>query len=226
MKRGRRSISWAEPHRFACLLAAVLSLVVGGCIAGVPRPGGGRVEYGMASWYGADFHGRRTANGEIYDMYAMTAAHKTLPLGSRVRVTNRRNGRSVVVRINDRGPFVRGRIIDLSLAAARALDMEEEGVAPVRLEVLSLGDNAYRKSPHPAAVYTVQVGSFLKRENAMALKARLEPAFSPVFVREWNDGSRTYYRVRVGRLRTESAARRLARRLQSVALTPFVTAEQ
>ncbi|MGQ9630665.1 MAG: septal ring lytic transglycosylase RlpA family protein [bacterium] len=100
---------------------------------------------GIASWYGPGFHGRRTANGEIYDMWSMTAAHKTLPLGSEVRVTNLENGRSVVVRINDRGPYAAGRIIDLSRAAAQALGFVDEGTARVRIEVLKMGDNEYRK---------------------------------------------------------------------------------
>jgi len=92
------------------------------------------LQAGIASWYGRQFHGRRTANGERYDMYALTAAHRTLPLGTRVRVTNQASGRSVVVRINDRGPFVRGRIIDLSLAAAQELGMSRAGTARVVLE--------------------------------------------------------------------------------------------
>lgn len=91
---------------------------------------------GIASWYGPGFHGRRTANGERFDQGAMTAAHRSLPFGTRVRVTNLRNGRSIIVRINDRGPYVGGRIIDLSAAAARALKMVRSGIAPVRIEVL------------------------------------------------------------------------------------------
>lgn len=91
---------------------------------------------GPASWYGGKFHGRRTANGERFDMNEMTAAHRSLPFGTRVRVTNERNGRSVVVRINDRGPFVGNRIIDLSRGAAAAVGMVRTGVAPVRVEVL------------------------------------------------------------------------------------------
>ena len=91
---------------------------------------------GPASWYGGKFHGRRTANGERFDMNEMTAAHRSLPFGTRVRVTNERNGRSVVVRINDRGPFVGNRIIDLSRGAAAAVGMVNTGVAPVRVEVL------------------------------------------------------------------------------------------
>jgi rare lipoprotein A len=90
----------------------------------------------MASWYGAKHHGKRTANGEIFDQRKFTAAHRTLPWGSIVRVTNLENGKSVEVRINDRGPFTKGRVIDLSRAAARALDMVESGVSPVRMELL------------------------------------------------------------------------------------------
>lgn len=91
---------------------------------------------GMASWYGPGFHGRRTASGERFNSGAMTAAHRNLPFGTQVRVTNLNNGRSVVVRINDRGPFIRGRVIDLSAEAARAIGMLRPGVAPVRIEVI------------------------------------------------------------------------------------------
>lgn len=93
-------------------------------------------ERGMASWYGEDFHGRVTANGEIYDMEALTAAHRTLPFGTEVRVTNAENGRQIHVRINDRGPYLYGRMLDLSLAAARELGMVENGVAAVQIEVM------------------------------------------------------------------------------------------
>src|SRR6185436_19637456 len=96
---------------------------------------GGRQE-GIASWYGPGFHGRRTANGEVYDQYELTAAHQTLPLGTRVLVTSLTNGRSVEVRVNDRGPFIGGRVIDLSYGAARVIDMVGPGTMPVRVEVL------------------------------------------------------------------------------------------
>ena len=96
-------------------------------------------ERGIASWYGRKFHGRRTSNGEIYDMYAISAAHKTLPFGSVVLVRNMNNGRELKVRINDRGPFVRGRIIDLSYGAARKLDMIRDGIVPVRIRVVRDG---------------------------------------------------------------------------------------
>lgn len=118
-------------------------------VAGMPKPpqpkpsqeiAFGPVRFslrGMASWYGPGFHGNRTANGETYNQHAMTAAHRSLPFGTRVRVTNTRTGRSVVVRINDRGPYVGGRVLDLSAAAARVLGMMGSGVAPVRVEILN-----------------------------------------------------------------------------------------
>ena len=103
----------------------------------VPTLAAGRAQVGEASWYGGERHqGKRTASGERYDEFAMTAAHPTLPFGTRVRVTNLENRRSVIVRVNDRGPFVDGRVIDLSLAAARALGIANEGVARVRLQAL------------------------------------------------------------------------------------------
>jgi len=101
----------------------------------------------MASFYGEEYNGRRTSNGETYDMNAMTAAHRTLPFNSRVRVTNLSNGKSVVVRINDRGPFKDERVIDLSLTAAKVLEIIQPGTARVRLEVLELGDAASQKKP-------------------------------------------------------------------------------
>lgn len=126
------------------------------------------VESGMASWYGAPFHNRRTANGEIYDMNELTAAHRTLPLNSIVRVTNLKTKSSAVVRITDRGPFVTDRVIDLSVAAAKAVDVWRPGTAPVRLEVL--------QTPAPIATggrWCVQIGSFAKEKAARKLQDKL-----------------------------------------------------
>ncbi len=196
---------------------------------GIRAGAGSRVEYGLASWYGRDFHGKRTANGEIYDMYKLTAAHRSLPLGTLVRVTNRRNGKSVVVRINDRGPFVRGRIIDLSYGAARALAMTEDGVVPVRVDTLQLGDNYYykqggvRRGIRSGTTYTVQVGSYLRRTNALQLKSALATRFGNVFIREWYDQGRIYYRVRIGRFSREEDARKLSHRLWTQHISSFVT---
>ena len=118
----------------------LILVLLAGCtvVRPSPPPSASVERTGEASWYGRPFHGRRTASGEVYDMYKLTAAHPTLPFGARVRVTSLRNGRSVEVRINDRGPAVRGRIIDLSYAAARAIDSVGAGVFPVRLRVVAL----------------------------------------------------------------------------------------
>ncbi len=166
----------------------------------------GFVEKGIASWYGKDFHGRKTSNGEIYDMYAMTAAHKTLPMNVHLRVTNLNNGRSTVVRINDRGPFVRERIVDLSFSAAKELDIIGPGTAPVQIEVLGYRDEPKGSStPHytrPASYevgpFMIQVGAFTVRENAQRLAADLKARYgSSAVVEGWVAGQR-FYRVRVG----------------------------
>jgi rare lipoprotein A len=121
-------------------MKAACALFVLVLLACAPARRGRYSEEGLASWYGVPFHGRTTSSGEVYDMYELTAAHRTLPFGTVVRVRNRRNGWTVDVRINDRGPFVRGRIIDLSYSAAQRIDMVEDGVVPVRLEVIRLGE--------------------------------------------------------------------------------------
>lgn len=169
----------------------------------------GYVEQGVASWYGPDFHGGRTATGETYDMDAMTGAHPTLPLPAWVRVTNLDNGRSVVVRINDRGPFAKGRIIDLSRAAAEQLDMVRTGTA--RVEVRSLAGtgaavaSAPAAAPAPAAplaagpAYFAQAGAFASRGNAETLAERLRGAgITGVSVVEATVDGRTLFRVRAG----------------------------
>jgi len=143
----------------------------------------GFVQTGYASWYGWHFHGRKTASGEIYNMYAYTAAHKTLPMNTLVEVINLRNGRHVVVRINDRGPFVKGRIIDLSYAAARKLGMLKTGTAPVK--IIALGeahrlDGTIIYKPHPnfnLGDFFVQVGAFRSYNRALRLKRYLEKRY-------------------------------------------------
>ncbi len=149
-------------------------------------------------------------------MYKLTAAHRTLAFDSLVRVTNLRNGRKIEVRINDRGPFVENRIIDLSLAAARELDMVLTGIVPVRLELLA-GESPVEGS------FAVQVGAFLARENADQLRARLELRYQPVFIVEYDSPTGLFYRVRVGRMPSQDAARALAEQLRSEeGVVPFV----
>jgi rare lipoprotein A len=161
----------------------------------------GYVERGVASWYGPDFHGGRTANGDTYDMYAMTAAHTTLPLPCHVQVTNLANGRSIVVRVNDRGPFVANRLIDLSYAAARKLDMVRAGTALVEVRAVSTSAPApvtAGAKPQLDQLY-VQVGAFAEQANAERLLARMRAAgVGPAFVRSDAREGRTLYRVRVG----------------------------
>ncbi len=180
----------------------------------VPLAGNqGFVEKGLASWYGRDFHGRKTSNGEIYNMHAMTAAHKTLPLGTWVRVFNRSNGRQTVVRVNDRGPFVEGRIIDLSYAAAEKLGVVGPGTAPVRIEALGFreqdatGRVVYRQTGgQEVGSYAVQVGAFSSDANAQNLAARLRDRYGLASVcRSLVDGSE-YFRVRVGKYPSLAAA--------------------
>jgi rare lipoprotein A len=154
------------------LLSAALVLYAFGKKIPVSPPGtaafSGIVEEGIAGWYGYPHHGHPTASGEIYDMEKLTAAHRTLPFGTQVRVENSRNHKSVDVRINDRGPWSRGRIIDLSRAAAQKLDMIGTGIAHVRLQVLSLHDSAV------ADHHAVQVGAFQNRRRAERLRRRME----------------------------------------------------
>ncbi len=155
------------------------------------------VERGVASWYGPDFHGERTSVGEPYNMYAMTGAHRTLPLPAYVRITHLKNGRSVVVRLNDRGPFKANRIIDLSYAAALKLDMIREGTAFVELQVLSA--DAHAPPPPPIAPLYAQVGAFTVEHNAHQLLDRLNAKGIPsAFIQHSHLEQQDLYRVRVG----------------------------
>jgi rare lipoprotein A len=200
------------------VIAAIL-LAAAAC-ARLPRARQeGGVEVGLASWYGREFHGRPTSSREVFDMNDMTAAHRTLPFGTHVMVTNLGNDRSVVVRINDRGPFVRGRVIDLSYAAARVLDLIGPGTARVRLEILR---GVPEPAPRPAAIW-LQVGAFSVQENAYALKKRLDKTYPGVAVTTFKTGQGTYYRVR---LRTEAAsADELAGRLAAEGIPVIIIRE-
>ncbi len=173
-----------------------------------PAIPGQYVEEGVASWYGIPFDGHRTSNGEIYDMHQFTAAHRTLPFNAVVRVTNLQNGKQTEVRINDRGPFVANRVIDLSMSAALAIDMVGPGTAQVRLEIIA--------GPNPTVgFFGVQVGAFLQQENAERLKTQLQVTYSPVSIVTYDSPNGLFYRVRVGRFATQDAARQLAGQLHA-----------
>jgi len=178
----------------------------------LPPPSDGRVtQTGIASWYGPGFHGKATASGVIYDQNDLTAAHQTLPLGTRVMVTNLENSRSTELLINDRGPFAKGRIIDLSYAAGDSLGMIAPGTIPVRLEVI---DSPYRIQSIPASLdYTLQMGSFSQLENAQQLRDRLAKSFLDVTIIPLRLKDVTYYRVQVGNFSNRAAAEEQARQV-------------
>jgi len=244
--------------RARALLGFLVMLTVpGGLAAGCAgsRGHGGSPnwrEQGLASWYGADFHGRRTANGERYNMYAMTAAHKTLPLGTQIVVISQKTGRRVRVRVNDRGPFVAGRIVDLSLAAARALGSASAGIVPVTLEAVlpasafaiagatnTHGATSGIRAPTPASptiqhlisppplrgAFAVQVGAFAVESNARGLAARLPVPPGAARVLPFEDNRGTWWRVRVGGYESELEANMAAAAFQGQGYPGFVVRE-
>jgi rare lipoprotein A len=166
---------------------------------------------GIASWYGPGFHGQATASGIIYNQNELTAAHQTLPMGTRLMVTNLNNGRAVEVLVNDRGPFAKGRIIDLSHAAAHSIDMIGPGTAPVRIEVI---EAPYRiQSIRTSLDYTLQLGSFSQLANAQQLRSRLQQSYSEVAVVPLQSDNGAYYRVQLGTFSNRAAAEQQARQL-------------
>ncbi len=190
-------------------------------------------ERGVASWYGRKFHGRRTSSGEPYDMFAMTAAHRTLPLPSYVRVRNVANGRAVIVRVNDRGPFSKNRIIDLSYVAAYKLDIVANGTGVVEVEAITPGRaSTAHGAPVTSAAATpskfyVQAGAFVSEANALALKGRLLRAgFAPVEIEAGELSDAVVYRVRVGPMASaEEADREIVRMNGSLAMQPRLVIE-
>jgi len=204
------------------------------------RSSQGYRERGIASWYGKKFHGRRTSNGEAYDMYTMTAAHKTLPLPSYARVRNLNNGRSVIVRVNDRGPFLHNRLIDLSYAAAARLGIIGTGTGLVEVEGLSVDSPVTTTARAPAALNLIpaaeaetaprlylQAGAFANRENAESLRNRLVQAnLTPVHVQPAQVDGKALFRVRLGPLESVDASDQLTRRVQAEGLpVPIVVVE-
>ena len=183
----------------------------------------GYYERGVASWYGPTFHGGNTSSGEPYDMYGMTGAHKTLPLPTYVRVTSLRNGRSVIVRINDRGPFVANRLIDLSYTAAAKLDMLRDGTTLVEVKALTPGvpDVLTRSAELPPPVLYVQAGAFADPQNAQRLLARLQAAgLGSAFVAPPPAGhSPPLYRVRLGPVASVAEFDALAARLAALGVS-------
>jgi rare lipoprotein A len=195
----------------------ILAAVSCARVRSLPSP---PVQTGLASWYGPDFHGKATSNKEIYNMYDFTAAHNTLPFGTNVMVTNLDNGKSVVVRINDRGPFVGNRVIDLSFAAARVLGMVGTGTAPVKIEVLG----AVPPVPSSPAC-CVQVGSFVVKDNALALQRTLQEKYDGVYVSIFRTSYQTYFRVRI-RAGDKNDAQRIAERVSAEGMPVIILEER
>lgn len=223
MSRGSR------PSCSRWLVLLLLTLLGGTLVAcgGTPQPAYfpgypvGFVERGVASWYGPGFHGNKTASGERYDMHQLTAAHRTLPLGSVAVVRSASTGRQVTVRINDRGPFARGRVLDLSLAGAQALGMTGTGTDQIELRVVG-----YQGRTADMGVLWVQVGSFSDQQNALNLLERVKPIYSGgrIQVVGLSEGKR--YRVQIGQFSTEVQAEAAASHLDSsLGLQSFVFRE-
>lgn len=205
---------------FACLGTLGIIFILFSSCATVPDEKSPYTQEGIASWYGPGFHGKTTSNKEIYNMNDMTAAHRTLPFGTYVMVTNLNNAKTVTVRINDRGPFVKDRIIDLSYAAAQVIDMIDAGTAPVRIEVL-----AELSPPLDSQKFSIQLGSFTRRDNALALEGKLEKQYPNVYVSEFKTAQRTYYRVRI-KVANHEEAQALARKLEEAGFTVLILEEQ
>lgn len=217
--------------RLACLILAVGAvLFIVSCagktiheepvVPALPAPVSPQVpdtvyrETGVASWYGRDFQGRTTASGELFDQNGISAAHRTLPLGTVLSVTNLDNFKSIKVRINDRGPFMKGRVLELSFGAAKELGFASQGTARVKLESL--------EAVRDPAVFTVQAAAFTEEENARTLKARLQRKYETVYIVPHESNVGKFYRVRVGAYSSEEKAERVAGKLTLDGLEPVV----
>ena len=182
----------------------------------------GFVQKGKASWYGKKFHGRKTSNGEVYNMYAMTAAHKTLPMNTWVSVHNLENNKKIVVRVNDRGPFIYGRIIDLSYTGASRLGIVGPGTAKVRITALGQAVSYSKKTKAPVKFqamdywkgdFTVQVGAFKVKSNAQNYRTKLSKSYKNVHIAQYTDHRGVFYRVRVGRFTNLKDAMRFTEKM-------------
>jgi rare lipoprotein A len=171
-------------------------------------------ETGIASWYGKEFHGKKTASGEIFDMFGISAAHRTLPLGTIVRVTNLDNLKNIQVKVNDRGPFIANRVLELSYEAARQLAFLAQGTARVQIET--------PEQPAENVLYTVQAGVFTEEENARLLKDRLSKKFQFIVIVPFESNLTRFYRVRVGTYGTEEKAEQVAAKLKLEGVEPYV----
>jgi rare lipoprotein A len=203
------------------LALITLLVLTGACrkkVSTAKAPRIGTSETGIASWYGHPYHGRRAANGEIYDMEKLTAAHRTLPFDTWVEIRNLTNDKSVAVRVTDRGPFIDGRIIDVSHAAARAIDLIGPGTARVRLTIIAPPP---REELPAVELFAVQAGAFQDRGRAERVRSDMEARFAKARIVE-RPASPTIWRVLVGEEQTMEAATALAQRIEAAGTNAFV----
>jgi rare lipoprotein A len=206
---------------FTYLLFLIFVMIMQSCTASRYETG-----YAVASWYGPEFQGRPTSSGEIFNMYAYTCAHKEYPFGTRLKVINLSNNRSVVCLVNDRGPFIRGRDIDLSYAAAKEIELIGPGTSRVWIQYLGR-DSSYRREVRYISgegPFTLQVGSFLDRDNADRLKNALAFKYSNVYITDADIREKRFYRVRIGRFQLKNDAWQLGQTLAEEGYPVVVTA--
>jgi rare lipoprotein A len=182
-------------------------------------------EHVIASWYGQEFHGRTTSSGEPFDMYAYTCAHREYPFGTKLKVTHTSNGKSVNCLVNDRGPFINGRDIDLSYAVAKEIGLLEPGISQVMIERIGRDTSYIRKVEYvvQSGILTVQAGSFRELSNAQRLKTSLELKYSGIYISEANLNGNTFYRVRIGRFPVKADAVSLAETLSDEGYQVLIT---
>ncbi len=207
-------IPFKKPLHFWATALCVLSVLISSCAPRYEVSSYG-TKTAIASWYGAEFHGRPTSSGEPFDMYKKTCAHRDYPFGTRLRITNLSNQKSVECVVNDRGPFVPGRDIDLSYGAAREIGLIAQGTAPVRIEYIGR-DYSYKKEVKTLGIrgpFTIQVGSFRERQNALRLRDALEIRYASVYILESRVNNEVFFRVRIGRFTDLEGAMTIASRL-------------
>jgi rare lipoprotein A len=199
IKVTHKSIQWNR-YIICFFLCACILISLGACASTRYERYRG-THHGVASWYGSDFHGKPTSSGEPFDMYKLTCAHRIFPFGTRLRVTNISNNKSVICVVNDRGPFIKGRDIDLSYAAANEIDLIAVGVGEVMIESEGRDISYVKVVKHETDIgtTTIQVGSFKDFTNAKRLQKALELRYSKVYIKETCIEGDTYFRVRVGK---------------------------
>lgn len=203
-----------------CLVCSTAFIIWSICACGhVPKDKDGTW---TASWYGEPFHGRKTASGETYNMYGLSAAHKHLPFGTRLHITNPKNGKNVIVTITDRGPFVPGRDLDLSLGAARKLDMINDGVIIIDVRVLKSDASYTREIANERRGYAIQLASFSDRNSAENVKRQALSTYPDARVTKVESQGKTYYRVLVGAYKNRAAASLELSKLKAAGHSPLI----